>query len=177
MAKDTTGSVVTKSRTKRLKSVDGSLKGVPTPDTPQASAVEALVSKKSAVGATNPRVTINKHQTHGGYTPITGGITNVAQLYRKTGHVVKGSPVSFGSVDEYRDYLLTLNLSELHRHAVEQAHVVPIDDRARLIRRLENQWSETCAREGRALAIPKRVPFSPEQTAKQEAIRRQLLSR
>jgi hypothetical protein len=117
-----------------------------------------------------------KHQTHGAITPITGPITSVDQIYRRD-NVAKGSISSFGSLSDYSDFLHTLTMSDLHKHSVEQAKVVPIDDRNRLIRRLENQWSEVCAKEGRAAPIPKRDPFSAKQVAAQDEIKRKLLRR
>lgn len=117
------------------------------------------------------------HQTHGGYTPITGPITNVRQLIRG-GNKARGSIGSFQSLASYSAYVKSLTTAELHRHAIEEAHIVAIDDRDRLIRRLESEWSAHNAREADSsvvASIPKRSGFTAEQRAAQEAIRKKLL--
>lgn len=91
--------------------------------------------------------------------------------------VVKGSIESFGTLAAYTAHLKTLALHELHRHAREEARIVPIDDRERLIRRLETAWTTTASKfPGRATTvIPARVPFTKEQMAAQAAIKSHLL--
>lgn len=134
-------------------------------------------AKKTASGA--KPASSPAHQTHGGYTPITGPISSVRQLVRGP-NVAKGSIGSFPSQESYGKYLRGLTDTELHRHAIEEAHIVAIDDRERLIRRLEGEWSAHAMREpGNPLAsqVPKRAAFTDEQVAKQEAIRKQLLGR
>lgn len=120
----------------------------------------------------------SKHQTDGMYVPITGPITNVRQLTRGNRNVAKGSIESFGSLTDYTAYLRHLTSAELNRHAVEEARVVPIDDKDRLIRRLENNWTEVAARERSRMGenvLPPRPGFTDEQKAAQEAIRRRML--
>ena len=135
------------------------------------STVKAVTTSASTISTT--------HQTHGAYTPLSGPITNVSQLTNGGKNVAQGSIGSFETMAEYTAYLKTLSLAQLHRHAVEEAKIVPIDDRDRLIRRLETQWTSTASRyPGRAgSAIPSRQPFTAEQIAKQEALRNKLLNR
>lgn len=117
------------------------------------------------------------HQTHGGYTPISGPITNVRQLVRG-GNRAQGSIGSFPSLSAYSSYIRGLTTAELHRHAIEEAHIVAIDDRERLIKRLEGEWGAHNAREADStvrMSVPKRPAFSQEQIAAQEAIRKKLL--
>jgi hypothetical protein len=94
-------------------------------------------------------------------------------------NVAKGSAGSFETLAAYTTYLRGLSLNDLHRHAVEDARIVPIDDRDRLIRRLETEWTATASRyPGRNPAnnaIPRRVPFTHEQMEAQAALRRQAL--
>ena len=125
-------------------------------------------------GATKAR-----HQTHGAVTPITGPITNVSQLMNRGRNIAKGSAGSFKTMGEYTTYVRTLSLNDLHRHAVEDARIVPIDDRERLIRRLETAWTANASRYPGtvAAAIPQRPAFSQEQMATQQALRDKLLRR
>ena len=119
-----------------------------------------------------------KHQTDGAYIPITGPITNVRQLTRGNRNVAKGSIESFGALSDYTSYLRKLTAAELHCHAVEDARVVPIDDKERLIRRLENNWTEVSARErsrNGETVIPQRSNFTEEQRVAQENLRRKML--
>ncbi len=114
------------------------------------------------------------HQTHGAVTSIRGPITSVQQLVNQGRSIAKGSSASFATLAEYRAHLNTLDLRELHRHAIEDAKQVPIDDRQRLIRRLETQWTATAARTGR-VQIPARVPFTQEQIDAQNELKNRLL--
>lgn len=116
-------------------------------------------------------------QTHGAVTPLTGPVTSVSQLINGGVNVAKGSAGSFETLGEYTAYLRKLSLADLHRHAVEDARIVPIDDRDRLIRRLETEWTATAAKYPGRLGqtIPQRKPFTAEQIAKQDEIRRNLL--
>lgn len=138
------------------------VKGIVTPDCPAAP------RRSPAVG----------HQTHGAVTLMSGPITNVSQLVNGGRNVAKGSVGSFETMAEYGSYLRGLSLHDLHRHAVEDARMVPIDDRDRLIRRLETEWTATAARyPGRANSnpIPARTPFTREQIEAQAAIKNRLL--
>ena len=120
----------------------------------------------------------SKHQTDGMYVPITGPITNVRQLIRGNRNVAKGSIESFATLSDYTAYLRKLTTAERNRHAVEDARVVPIDDKERLIRRLENNWTEVAGRERSRMGesvLPARPGFTDEQKAAQEAIRRRML--
>lgn len=116
-------------------------------------------------------------QIHGAFTPIVGPITSVRQLIRSP-NVAKGALGSFDSIEAYGSYLRGLSTADLHRHAIEEAHIVAIDDRDRLIRRLESEWSGQAIKETHgslATSVPKRAPFTEKQIAAQEAIRRKLL--
>ena len=83
----------------------------------------------------------------------------------------------YETLDDYRTFLGTLNLHELHRHAVEEAKIVPIDDRNRLIRRLEGEYTAIAARTpGRGVsAITQPKPYTAEQNAKLEELKKKLL--
>lgn len=132
-------------------------------------------SRNAKVAATNPGEP--KHQTHGGYTPLTGPVLSASQLYR-TKNVAKGSPGAFPSMQAYGAWLRDLSMADLHRHAVEEAHIVAIDDRERLIKRLEAEWTGANAREGEGnltRTIPKREPYSAEQLAELERLKQQML--
>ncbi len=140
----------------------------------QESPKATLTAAAPIAAQTNSPTT---HQTHGGYTPITGPITTAQQLYRGP-KIAKSSIGSFSSIESYGAHIRTLPIAELHRHAIDDAHIVAIDDRDRLIKRLESQWTESHAREtqgGASAGVPKRMPFSTEQKAKQDEIRNKLL--
>lgn len=47
---------------------------------------------------------------------------------------------------DYQKYLDTLNLAELQRHAIDTANIIPIDDRNRLVDRLEKEYLRINAR-------------------------------
>lgn len=109
-------------------------------------------------------------------TPLTGAISSVSQLVNGGRSIAKGSSASFQTLASYTAHLRTLDLHSLRRHALEDARIVPIDDRERLIRRLEVQWTTTAARQpGRGNAIPTRPPFTQEQHDAQNAIKNQLI--
>ncbi len=141
---------------------------------------ETVAAAKTVVAAVPVAPSRPAHQTHGAFTPISGPVTNVSQLTNGGRNTAKGSAGSFTSMDEYGDYLRGLSTADLHSHAVNDARLVPIDDRDRLIKRLETAWTATAARyPGRAAhqPIPSRQPFSREQVEAQEAIRRSLIRR
>lgn len=123
----------------------------------------------------NPGGTTQAHQTHGAVTPLSGSITSVNQLINGGRSIAKGASASFSSLSSYTAHLKTLSLHELRRHALEDARIVPIDDRERLIRRLETQWTTTAARQTGRTSAPARVPFTQEQLDAQQAIKNQLL--
>lgn len=137
---------------------------------------------KEANGAIKQNVTSDSttHITHGAYTPIDEPIVSAHQLLRRgRGSNTGGSIGSFETRAEYRKYLETLNTAELHRHAIDEAHIVAIDDRERLIKRLENEWSgiraKVSATGNTGKTPPQRPGFTPQQMAEQEKIRAQLL--
>lgn len=50
-------------------------------------------------------------------------------------------PYSAKTLDEYKAQLNKMNLSDLQRHAIEVAHILPnITDRNRLVTKLENEY-------------------------------------
>lgn len=163
----------------------------------RARAISAKLPVKSTTGATAqasvptvaevicpaaPRRNLSasvapSHQTHGAVTPLTGGITNVSQLLNGGRNIAKGSAATFETLATYSTHLRGLDLHTLRGHAMNEK-IVPIDDRERLIRRLETQWTITASRQpGRGNAIPARVPFTQEQLDAQAVVRNQLLRR
>lgn len=153
---------------------------------PKSNTVASVIGVAAATGtpqkspsANSPAITRGRpHQTHGAVIP-TGPITNVSQLLNGGRNVAKGSAGSFGTMEEYTAYLKTLSLGDLHQHAVSE-RTVPIDDRDRLIRRLETAWTGAKARypgSAGGQAIPRRAPFTQEQMAIQQELQRKLLRR
>lgn len=145
-----------------------------------AAPVAPNTSVASLTKASTPPATDQQpiqRQTHGAM-PQNGAISSVGQLIRGP-NVSRGSVGTFATLDEYRAYLNTLSLGALHRHALEEVKIVPIDDRNRLIRRLEGEWGALAARSvGRGrdgFQPPQPKLFTQEQTDAQEAIRRKLL--
>ncbi len=164
-----------------------------TPRRARASIAKATLPTKSATGATSASSTVaevicpaaprrnlsasttSPRQTHGAVTPLTGGVTNVSQLLNGGRNIARGSAATFESLSDYSSHLRTLDLHGLRTHAMSEK-IVPIDDRERLIRRLENQWTVTASRQpGRASQIPVRPPFTQAQLDAQNAIKNQLL--
>ena len=133
----------------------------------------------STPATASPKAQEPTHQTHGAVLPSQGPITSVAQLLNRGRPVSKNSVGHYETLADYRAYLESLNLHELHRHAVEEAKIVPIDDRNRLIRRLEGEYTAVAARTpGRkADSIPSPKPYTAEQTAQLEELRRKMLRR
>lgn len=149
---------------------------------PSRSSSKSL-SKNATTGAqpapeAAPTPPTPSHQTHGGFTPTTGSVRNARQLLRGP-TVAKGSIGSFKTLEAYSSYLRGLNDAQLSKHAIEEAHIVAIDDRNRLIKRLEGEWSGHAIHEPNSelARIPQRPPFTDEQLAKQAAIKKQLLGR
>lgn len=105
-------------------------------------------------------------------------ITSVNELLGRRA-ATSGTIASFESLASYTDYLKGLTLGALHRHAIDEAKLVPIDDRNRLIRRLEGEWTSISARyPGRkAATIPQPKLYTPEQLAAQQAIYDKLVRR
>jgi len=153
---------------------NGALTTAPSPSVAEtvasASSVDgaATPSTQSSTGAKQPA-----HQAHGAVTILGNGpITNVAQLTRSAQSVSKASMSHYTTMADYTAYLRGLSTSELHRHAVEEAKLVPIDDKERLIKRLQTEWTATAR-----VVVPRSSRFTQEQIDAQNAIRRQLLNR
>ncbi len=146
---------------------------------PSKAAKQAAPALKETNGSLAPTAAAEPiHQTHGGYTPTSGPIRSVRDLALRTGAMRRTAVGAFPTLQAYAKHIRGLNKAELDRHAIEEAHIVPIDDKEGLYRRLENEWSEHNLREPDstvAAALPKREPFTAEQLAKQEAIRTKLL--
>jgi hypothetical protein len=139
----------------------------------------ASTSTKEAISSSASPSTDNlpARQTDGAYVPITGPIRSVRDLMRGP-NMAKGSIGTFTTLAAYTEHLRGLTQGQLHLHAVEEARVTPIDDRDRLIRRLEKNWTEVAARELNAQGrshIPQRQPMSAEQVKAQEELRRKML--
>ncbi len=85
------------------------------------------------------------HQTHG--AKLSGSET-VASLINKH----KKNTAS--SVAEYVKYLESLSLDELHRHSIT-AGEIPIDNKDKLLTRLEKRFAKTLSKESTAKTAPK----------------------
>ena len=151
----------------------------PVPETSVASVIgkpaqESPATQKDSAGS---GVSKKHHQTHGAGIP-KGPIMSVGQLLRNRSEV-KGSVESFDTLEDYKTYLNSLSLGDLHTHAVTQAGTIPIDDRNRLIRRLENEWSTFASRApGRQNSpLPQPLPFTPEQSAKADEMLKKMTRR
>lgn len=73
--------------------------------------------------------------THGALTPDQ--TRNISKLL---GKFFKNSYDAFATLEDYSKYINNLTLSQLHQHALEFAKVVPVQDRSRLIKSLENEY-------------------------------------
>lgn len=113
-------------------------------DLTETTAAQPGSSVASTVNTSSMRPAQPARQTHGMSIP-TGPIQSVGELIAGRG-TARGSVASFDTLGEYTKYLHNLSLGELHRHALEEAKIVPIDDRGRLIRRLEGEWGAFAAR-------------------------------
>ena len=143
------------------------------PETQEKTESVASVTATAQKQTTVRPDTTDMHQTHGAM-PITGPIMSVADLVR--GGAAKGSVESFSDLGSYSKYLNTLTLGDLHRHAVEEARIVPIDDRNRLIHRLEGEYSAIASKNPRRfkpVAQPK--PYSQQQMDTLEDLRHKTL--
>lgn len=150
----------------------------PTPDTSVAGVIKPSAPATSSPAPQTENHVKSAHQTHGAGVP-TGPIMSVGQLLRNRSQV-KGAVESFDTLEDYKSYLNTLSLSELHTHAVAQAKTIPIEDRNRLIRRLESEWSTFASRAPGNKAAHRPVqpkPFTPEQMAKGEELMKKMLRR
>jgi hypothetical protein len=67
--------------------------------------------------------------------------TPVKSVYDIIGQRMGG--VKYQTLAEYKQYLDTLNLSELQKHAIETVNIIPIDDRRRLTDRLEKEFLQS----------------------------------
>ncbi len=153
-------------------------KTLPTKTATGASSSPATVAEIVCPAAPRARPEAFGRQTHGAVTSLSGPITSALQLTKGGRTIAKGAPGSFETLGAYTEYLESLSTYDLHSHAVMEARLTPIDDRARLIRRLETMWTNVASKHpGRAVAMPSRAPFTTEQMAAQEAVRKQVLGR
>lgn len=131
------------------------------------SAASALPIKETTGGFTS-EVKRTTNETNGAYTPFAGPITSAQQLIRKNKNLNPKSIGYYENLGSYTEYLKTLTMSELQRHAIEDANISAVDDRARLIRRLETEWSGRRHKEafgGATGFAPKAPAATPEQIA------------
>jgi len=139
-------------------------------DTPSASkTAEASESdtkdatskaKETKAVASTP---VTARQTHG--ATFGGPVSNVQQLIGQR-NVSKGSMGSFDTIQSYASHIRKLNLFDLHSHAVE-SQVVPIDDRERLMKRLETEWTAVASRNpGKGPGIQRRLGNDTEKDRK-----------
>lgn len=165
-----------------LQETNGAIPSPKTASNPPTSQSNSSLDVKSIVARTvegsSTKSNTSLHQTHGAITPMNGPITNVNQLTGRSS-VAKGSAGSFAVLKDYTAHLRTLSNADLHRHAIEDAHIVPIDDRERLIRRLEGEWTTVAGRlpAHRAAINAANPTFSAEQMAVQDEIYRKLTHR
>ncbi len=76
-------------------------------------------------------------QTTGALNP-----TNPAKLLTELLNRGKASPFgSYSTLAEYSAALRGMTNAEMHKHAVEDVEIVPIDDKKRLIERLEKEFA------------------------------------
>lgn len=162
------------SKTTSFKELNGAVKQDTAASTPN-TAPKSVDTQRAATVAPTSRV------THGAYTPTEpNAVYRNAQelLHRGAGrNIGYGTIGSFESRGAYRAYLDSLTTADLHRHAIDEAHIVAIDDRDRLIKRLEQEWLGVRAKEAAMPTkhIPARPGFTVEQRQAQEAIRAKLL--
>ena len=128
----------------------------------------AALPAKEANGSTR--------ETNGAFIPFSGPITSARQLINRGKNINAKSVGYHETLSSYTDYLKSLTMSELQRHAIEEANISAVDDRARLIRRLENEWSGTKHKESFGGATT-HVPKSPAPTPEQIAAHKDLLKR
>ncbi len=86
-----------------------------------------------------PRKTKELHQTNGALPA-----SKPQSVYEILG--MRSTNYRHESFADYQKYLDTLNLAELQRHAIDTANIIPIDDRNRLVDRLEKEYLRVNAR-------------------------------
>jgi len=86
---------------------------------------------------TETTASLPTHQTN-------GAVQSKSSIYEILG--MKSTNYRQETFAEYQAYLDTLNLAEMQRHAVEVANIIPIDDRRRLVDRLEKEYLRLNAR-------------------------------
>lgn len=137
-------------------------------------AVDATVSHHSPANVTQ----MPAKQTHGAIIPSAprrGNVSSVGELLGKP--VAKGSVGTFDTLESYSSYIQGLTQGELHRHAIEEAHIVPIAERSRLLRRLESEYTAIASRTPQhraAVAVQQPKGYSQEQMNALDAIQRKL---
>jgi hypothetical protein len=89
--------------------------------------------------------------------------TTLAQLWGESNGSEKYKTLK---IEEYKESLANMNLSELQSHALEIAQVVPIHQRERLEKRLCLEFQRHVA----GFTVPK-ITHRPEKPASQEALR------
>ncbi len=85
------------------------------------------------------------HQTHGAKLSGSETVASLINRHKKQ---------TANSVAEYVKYLESLSLDELHRHSIT-AGEIPIDNRDKLLTRLERRFSKTLSKEATAKTASK----------------------
>lgn len=89
--------------------------------------------KSIKVAKANTNIDLNKGQQ------INGAVESKDSIFTFINK--KMFPYSVKTLKEYQDQLEKMNLSDLQRHAIEIAHILPnITDRNRLVKKLENEF-------------------------------------
>jgi hypothetical protein len=139
-------------------------------DTTESDTAPQDTETKSETSAT--KNALPNRQTHGA-SFIRGPVTSVQQLIGLR-NAAKGSMGSFETMAAYSEYVEGLTLGDLHAHAV-QSNVVPIDDRNRLIRRLETEWTTVASRApGRGAGISRPLASADQNQRAREILEKTL---
>lgn len=77
-----------------------------------------------------------QYVAHGALAPDQNKtITQLLGKYRKNSYA------SYANIQEYSKYINNLPLAELHKHSIEVANVIPIQDKVKLIKNLEGEYN------------------------------------
>ena len=88
------------------------------------------------------KIDIPSNQTNGALpSTVKQGSSSIYEILG-----MKSNAYTQTSFADYQQYLDSLNLAEMQRHAVEVANIIPIDDRRRLTDRLEKEYLRINAR-------------------------------
>lgn len=91
------------------------------------------MKKKSKVAKANVSINLEKG------TQINGAVETQNNVFKYLKN--RDFPYKVNTLAEYKIQLEKMNLSDLQRHAVEVAHILPnVTDRNRLVQKLENEF-------------------------------------